>query len=65
MSIFRNRGGSGGDLPGGERPTAIDRCDVAIDDGTNLESRFIVKITFRNGALRIQETALVEGTNPR
>ncbi|SPO02898.1 related to rad9 protein [Cephalotrichum gorgonifer] len=52
VSIFRSRGGGGGggaDIPGGERSTAIDRCDVAIDDGTNLESRFIVKITFRNG----------------
>lgn len=63
MSIFRNRGGSGTDLPGGERPTAIDRCDVAIDDGTNLESRFIVKITFRNGAFPGQETP-DEDTNP-
>jgi cell cycle checkpoint control protein RAD9A len=49
VSIFRSRGGSGGDVSGGERPTAIDRCDVAIDDGSNLESRFIAKITFRNG----------------
>ncbi|CAI4219072.1 unnamed protein product [Parascedosporium putredinis] len=51
-SIFRSRGGSGGsggDIPGAERATAIDRCDVAIDDGVNIESRFIVKITFRNG----------------
>ena len=42
-------------MPGGERPTAIDRCDIAIDDGANLESRFIVKITFRNG------TSLADG----
>lgn len=64
MSVFRNRGGSGTDLPGGERPTAIDRCDVAIDDGTNLESRFIVKITFRNGAFQSQEMTPDQGTNP-
>lgn len=60
VSIFRNRGGHGSDLPGGERPTAIDRCDIAIDDGVNTESRFIVKITFRNGVFLAQRVLYTE-----
>ncbi|POS78148.1 hypothetical protein DHEL01_v203455 [Diaporthe helianthi] len=48
LSVFRNR--SGGD-PNRDREntTAIERCDVAIDDGAGKNSRFIAKIVFRNG----------------
>lgn len=32
-----------------EKQTLIDRCDVAIEDGEGVQSRFIVRIIFRNG----------------
>ncbi|KAM5353902.1 hypothetical protein ACJ41O_000552 [Fusarium nematophilum] len=32
-----------------EKQTLIDRCDVAIEDGEGIESRFIARIIFRNG----------------
>ncbi|KAF5013901.1 hypothetical protein FDECE_114 [Fusarium decemcellulare] len=32
-----------------EKQTLIDRCDVAIEDGEGVQSRFIARIIFRNG----------------
>ncbi|PTB65229.1 hypothetical protein BBK36DRAFT_1204580 [Trichoderma citrinoviride] len=47
-SLFRSRSGveSRGDV---DKQTIIDRCDVAIEDGQGVKSRFIARITFRNG----------------
>ncbi|WKT50123.1 Rad9 [Fusarium oxysporum f. sp. vasinfectum] len=32
-----------------EKQTLIDRCDVAIEDGEGVQSRFIARLIFRNG----------------
>lgn len=32
-----------------DKQAIIDRCDVAIEDGQGVKSRFIARITFRNG----------------
>lgn len=32
-----------------DKQTIIDRCDVAIEDGEGVKSRFIARIIFRNG----------------
>ncbi|KAL7946771.1 Rad9 domain-containing protein [Trichoderma barbatum] len=47
-SLFRSRSGveSRGDV---DKQTIIDRCDVAIEDGEGVKSRFIARIIFRNG----------------
>ncbi|OLN85498.1 DNA repair protein rad9 [Colletotrichum chlorophyti] len=47
-SIFRSRVG-GDPQRDRERESTIDRCDVAIEDGPGVRSRFIVKLVFRNG----------------
>lgn len=48
ISIFRSRSG---DLQRDrELQSSIDKCDVAIEDGPNVASRFVAKLTFRNGA---------------
>lgn len=53
ISLFRSRtsndGTAGGPKDTGERQTLIDRCDVAIEDGEGVSSRFITRIVFRNG----------------
>ncbi|KAL7918304.1 Rad9 domain-containing protein [Trichoderma austrokoningii] len=48
ISLFRNRSGveSRGDV---DKQTIIDRCDVAIEDGEGVKSRFIARIIFQNG----------------
>ncbi|KAH8126062.1 cell cycle checkpoint control protein RAD9A [Trichoderma asperellum] len=48
ISLFRSRSGveSRGDV---DKQTIIDRCDVAIEDGEGVKSRFIARIIFRNG----------------
>lgn len=48
ISLFRSRAGvdSQRDV---EKQTIIDRCDVAIEDGEGVSSRFIARIVFRNG----------------
>jgi Rad9 len=48
ISIFRSRTGTDTqrDI---ERHTIIDKCDVAIEDGEGISSRFIARIVFRNG----------------
>ncbi|KAL6690817.1 Rad9 domain-containing protein [Trichoderma pleuroticola] len=47
-SLFRSRSGveSRGDA---DKQSIIDRCDVAIEDGEGVKSRFIARIIFRNG----------------
>ncbi|KAH0499549.1 hypothetical protein TgHK011_006736 [Trichoderma gracile] len=47
-SLFRSRSGveSRGDV---DKQAIIDRCDVAIEDGQGVKSRFIARIIFRNG----------------
>lgn len=47
LSIFRAR--SGDPLHEHDKDTTIDRCDVAVEDGAEKTSRFIVKIVCRNG----------------
>ncbi|ORY68503.1 Rad9-domain-containing protein [Pseudomassariella vexata] len=47
LSLFRAR--SGDPLHMNEKDTTIERCDVAIEDEAGKKSRFIVKITCRNG----------------
>ncbi|KAI0128721.1 Rad9-domain-containing protein [Xylariales sp. AK1849] len=47
LSLFRPR--SGDPLHEHEKDTTIERCDVAIEDEAEKKSRFIVKITCRNG----------------
>lgn len=49
-SIFRSRAG-GDPQRDREKESTIDRCDVAIEDGPGVKSRFIVKLVFRNGML--------------
>lgn len=48
ISLFRSRAGLEGQRDV-EKQTIIDRCDVAIEDGEGLESRFITRIIFKNG----------------
>ncbi|KAI9896552.1 hypothetical protein N3K66_008724 [Trichothecium roseum] len=48
VSLFRSRSStdSGRD---GEKQTLIDRCDIAVEDGPGVSSRFMARIVFRNG----------------
>ncbi|KAL0931343.1 DNA repair protein rad9 [Colletotrichum truncatum] len=48
ISIFRSRS-AGDPLRDRERESSIDHCDVAIQDGPGIKSRFIVRLYFRNG----------------
>ncbi|ROT42064.1 hypothetical protein SODALDRAFT_6309 [Sodiomyces alkalinus F11] len=48
ISIFRSRVG-GDPQRDREKETLIDRCEVAIEDGPGVQSRFIAKLVFRNG----------------
>ncbi|KAK0388390.1 hypothetical protein NLU13_4635 [Sarocladium strictum] len=48
ISLFRSR--TSNDLQrDAERQTLIERCDVSIEDGEGVKSRFIARIIFRNG----------------
>ncbi|WDK15120.1 hypothetical protein CGRA01v4_06401 [Colletotrichum graminicola] len=47
-SIFRSRVG-GDPQRDREKESTIDRCDVAVQDGSGVKSRLIVKLAFRNG----------------
>jgi cell cycle checkpoint control protein RAD9A len=54
ISIFRSRSG---DLQRDrELQSSIDKCDVAIEDGPNVASRFVAKLTFRNGTWPIDSS---------
>ncbi|KAK2612206.1 hypothetical protein QQS21_001782 [Conoideocrella luteorostrata] len=48
ISLFRSRSGSDNQRDA-EKQTFIDRCDIVIEDGEGIKSRFIVRIVFRNG----------------
>ncbi|CAM1510173.1 Fc.00g005080.m01.CDS01 [Cosmosporella sp. VM-42] len=48
ISLFRSRTGVDNQRDV-EKQTLIDRCDVAIEDGEGIQSRFIARIVFRNG----------------
>lgn len=48
ISLFRSRAGVESQRDG-EKQTIIDRCDVAVEDGEGISSRFIARIIFRNG----------------
>ncbi|KAJ4124190.1 hypothetical protein NW768_009544 [Fusarium equiseti] len=48
VSLFRSRTASDSQRDV-EKQTLIDRCDVAIEDGEGIESRFIARLIFRNG----------------
>ncbi|KAL2760928.1 hypothetical protein ACRALDRAFT_2039460 [Sodiomyces alcalophilus JCM 7366] len=48
ISIFRSRIG-GEAQRDREKESLIDRCEVAIEDGPGVQSRFIAKLVFRNG----------------
>ncbi|KAL7935605.1 Rad9 domain-containing protein [Trichoderma chlorosporum] len=47
-SLFRSRSGAES-RSDADKQTVIDRCDVAIEDGEGVKSRFIARIIFRNG----------------
>ncbi|KOS20826.1 DNA repair protein rad9 [Escovopsis weberi] len=48
ISLFRSRSSLDSQRDA-ERSTLIERCDVAIEDGEGVKSRFIARIVFRNG----------------
>ncbi|POR35099.1 DNA repair protein rad9 [Tolypocladium paradoxum] len=48
ISLFRSRSGADTQRDA-EKQTPIERCDVAIEDGEGVKSRFIARIVFRNG----------------
>ncbi|KAH6684107.1 DNA repair protein-like protein rad9 [Halenospora varia] len=48
LSVFKGRIGD----PTRERETAIERCDVAIEDGEGAKSRFVIKIICRHGVVK-------------
>ncbi|KAG6077224.1 hypothetical protein E4U31_003468 [Claviceps sp. LM219 group G6] len=48
ISLFRSRSGSDAQRDA-EKQSLIDRCDVVVEDGEGVRSRFIVRIVFRNG----------------
>ncbi|KAG5937199.1 hypothetical protein E4U59_004506 [Claviceps monticola] len=48
ISLFRSRSSSDPQRDA-EKQSLIDRCDVVVEDGEGVRSRFIVRIVFRNG----------------
>ncbi|KAG5992692.1 hypothetical protein E4U52_002594 [Claviceps spartinae] len=48
ISLFRSRSGSDAQRDA-EKQSLIERCDVVVEDGEGVRSRFIVRIVFRNG----------------
>ncbi|KAG5930585.1 hypothetical protein E4U42_006673 [Claviceps africana] len=48
ISLFRSRSSSDTQRDA-EKQSFIDRCDVVIEDGEGVKSRFIVRMVFRNG----------------
>ncbi|KLO79562.1 rad9 protein [Fusarium fujikuroi] len=48
ISLFRSRTAPDSQRDA-EKQTLIDRCDVAIEDGEGVQSRFIARLIFRNG----------------
>ncbi|KAF7559429.1 hypothetical protein G7046_g4711 [Stylonectria norvegica] len=48
ISLFRSRS-SVDNQRDVDKQTLIERCDVAVEDGEGIQSRFIVRLVFRNG----------------
>ncbi|GKU04405.1 dna repair protein rad9 [Fusarium langsethiae] len=48
VSLFRSRTAADSQRDT-EKQTLIDRCDIAIEDGEGVQSRFIARLIFRNG----------------
>ncbi|KAG6057022.1 hypothetical protein E4U17_001754 [Claviceps sp. LM77 group G4] len=48
ISLFRSRSSSDTQRDA-DKQSLIDRCDVVVEDGEGVRSRFIVRIVFRNG----------------
>ncbi|EFZ02920.2 DNA repair protein Rad9 [Metarhizium robertsii ARSEF 23] len=48
ISLFRSRSSSESQRDA-EKQTLIDRCDITVEDGEGIKSRFIARIVFRNG----------------
>ncbi|KZZ93379.1 Rad9 [Moelleriella libera RCEF 2490] len=48
ISLFRSRSFSDNQRDA-EKQTSIDRCDVIVQDGEGIKSRFIARVLFRNG----------------
>ncbi|KAM4062290.1 rad9 domain-containing protein [Hirsutella rhossiliensis] len=48
ISLFRSRSSIDGQRDA-EKQTLIERCDVSIEDGEGVKSRFVVRIIFRSG----------------
>ncbi|KAG5973023.1 hypothetical protein E4U58_005870 [Claviceps cyperi] len=48
ISLFRSRSGSDAQRDA-EKHSLVDRCDVVVEDGEGVRSRFVVRIVFRNG----------------
>ncbi|KAH7308104.1 Rad9-domain-containing protein [Stachybotrys elegans] len=48
ISLFRNRTAADGQRDA-EKQTLIDKCDVSIEDGEGIKSRFVARLVFRNG----------------
>ncbi|WXC61065.1 hypothetical protein SNK03_006952 [Fusarium graminearum] len=48
VSLFRSRTAADSQRDA-EKQTLIDRCDIAIEDGEGVQSRFIARLIFRNG----------------
>jgi cell cycle checkpoint control protein RAD9A len=48
ISLFRSRA-SVDNQRDAEKQTLVDKCDVSIEDGEGLKSRFVARLVFRNG----------------
>ncbi|TWU72339.1 hypothetical protein ED733_001649 [Metarhizium rileyi] len=48
ISLFRSRSGPESQRDT-EKQTLIDRCDITVEDGEGVKSRFIARVVFRNG----------------
>jgi cell cycle checkpoint control protein RAD9A len=48
ISLFRSRSSSESQRDA-EKQALIDKCDVMVEDGEGIKSRFIARIVFRNG----------------
>lgn len=50
ISLFRSRSAADSQRDrDAEKQTLIDRCDIAIEDGPGVKSRFVARIVFRTG----------------
>ncbi len=62
ISLFRSRSAADSQRDRDvEKQTLIDRCDVAIEDGQGVKSRFIARIVFRTGLTSTHRLAFETG----